>query len=109
MWRERVTLRKFIFYGLAALLLLLQYPLWFGGGGLLTLWKISQEIGSQKEENRNLKERNLALEAEVNDLKQGLESIEERARHDLGMVKKGETFYRVIENPANQKPEPAPR
>lgn len=92
-------------YVLLGLLLLLQYPLWFGDGGVLAWWRLSREIAAQKGENARLRERNAAFEAEVGDLKQGLEAIEERARAELGMVKKGETFYQVIEAPA--KPPPA--
>ena len=79
------------------LLLLLQYSLWFGNGGLLRVWQLNQSVQVQKEENAKLIERNEALEAEVRDLKKGLEAIEERARTDLGMIKKDETFFQVIE------------
>ncbi len=79
------------------LLLLLQYSLWFGNGGLLRVWQLNQSVEIQKTENTRLKERNEALEAEVRDLKKGLEAIEERARTDLGMIKKDETFFQVIE------------
>lgn len=89
--------QKFLIYTLIGLLVVLQYPLWFGSGGVLTLWRLNREIATQKIDNAKLKERNAALEAEVNDLKQGYEAIEERARAELGMVKKGETFYQVID------------
>ncbi|MEN8170886.1 MAG: cell division protein FtsB [Pseudomonadota bacterium] len=79
------------------LLLLLQYSLWFGNGGLLRVWQLNQTLDEQAGENTRLKERNAALEAEVRDLKKGLEAIEERARTDLGMIKKDETFFQVIE------------
>jgi cell division protein FtsB len=82
---------------LVALLLVLQYHLWFGNGGLLRVWQLEQRVAQQKEENRKLDERNKALEAEVRDLKQGLDAIEERARTDIGMIKKDETFYQVVE------------
>jgi cell division protein FtsB len=78
-------------------LLVLQYHLWFGNGGLLRVWQLEQRVAQQKEENRMLDERNKALEAEVRDLKQGLDAIEERARTDIGMIKKDETFYQVVE------------
>ncbi len=94
-----MKIMKPITYTLLGLLLLLQYPLWFGSGGLLTLWRLHQETGIQQEENLRLKERNQILGAKVLNLKKGLDSIEERARTELGMVKKGETFYRVIETP----------
>jgi cell division protein FtsB len=89
---------KTILYILAGILIGLQYPLWLGDGGVLALWKIKQEIAVQKLENAGLKERNLALEAEVRDLKEGYEALEERARAELGMVRRGETFYQIIEN-----------
>jgi cell division protein FtsB len=79
------------------LLLVLQYTLWFGNGGLLRLWQLNAMVDKQKVENKELTERNHALEAEVIDLKQGLEAIEERARSDLGMIKKDETFFQVVE------------
>lgn len=88
---------KIVFYVLAGLLLVLQYPLWLGDGGILALWKLKQEISVQKLENSSLKERNLALEAEVRDLKEGYEALEERARAELGMVRRGETLYQIIE------------
>lgn len=75
----------------------LQYPLWFGDGGALRLWRLEHEIAAQEAENARLRERNAALEAEVIDLKGGLEAIEERARAELGMIKKDETFYQVVE------------
>ena len=97
---------KIIAYVLLGLLILLQYPLWFGNGGVYTLWRLKSEITAQKEENARLKDRNQALEAEVVDLKQGYEAIEERARSELGMVKKGETFFQVIDAPPGNKTKP---
>jgi cell division protein FtsB len=88
---------KIILYILAGILLGLQYPLWLGDGGVLALWQLRQEISVQKLENASLKERNLALEAEVRDLKEGYEALEERARAELGMVRRGETLYQIIE------------
>lgn len=61
------------------------------------VWRLRDNIAAQKVENEQLRQRNLALEAEVRDLKQGMEAIEERARSELGMIKKDETFYQVIE------------
>lgn len=82
---------------LLALLLLLQYTLWFGQGGLVRVWSLNEQVAVQERENAKLRERNRALEAEVLDLKQGLAAVEERARTDLGMIKKDETFYQVVE------------
>ena len=90
---------KLIRYALIGLLLALQYPLWFGNGGILALWQLQREVAVHKTEIAQLRARNRALEAEVLDLKQGLEAVEERARNELGMVKKGETFYQIIEPP----------
>lgn len=82
---------------LVLLLLYLQYQLWIGDGSLQDVWELHQEVELQRQENIELRERNAALEAEVTDLQQGLDAIEEHAREDLGMVKEGETFYQVVE------------
>jgi cell division protein FtsB len=88
---------KIVLYILIGILVGLQYPLWLGDGGLMALWKLRQEITTQKSENVRLKERNRVLEAEVRDLKEGYEALEERARAELGMVRRGETLYQIIE------------
>lgn len=95
---------KIVLYILTGILIGLQYPLWLGDGGLLSYWKLKDEIAAQKEENARLRERNLALEAEVLDLKEGHEAIEERARAELGMVRRGETFYQLIERDSRTRP-----
>ncbi|MCG6886332.1 MAG: cell division protein FtsB [Proteobacteria bacterium] len=82
---------------LLVLLIVLQYDLWVGEGSLATVWRLHKAVDTQQAENAGLKERNIALEAEVNDLKTGNEAIEERARNELDMVKKGETYIQVIE------------
>lgn len=82
---------------LAIVFLILQGQLWLGQGSLPDLWRLRDDIRAQQLENRALKERNLGLAAEVADLKQGLEAVEERARSDLGMIKRGETFYQVAD------------
>ncbi len=82
---------------LLLLLVYLQYRLWFGDGSLQEVWELHREVEAQRTENLQLRERNAALEAEVRDLQQGLDAIEEHAREDLGMVKEGETFYQVVE------------
>ena len=79
------------------LLVYLQYQLWFGDGSLQDVWELHQEVEMQRQENIELRERNAALQAEVTDLQQGLDAIEEHAREDLGMVKEGEIFYQVVE------------
>jgi cell division protein FtsB len=82
---------------MAALIVLIQYPLWLGKGSWLRVWEIDRQIQAQKEVNRGLQARNAALDAEVKDLKQGLEAIEERARNELGMVRHDEIFFQVID------------
>ena len=96
---------KILFYILIGILIGLQYPLWLGDGGALALWKLKHEIVVQQTENTQLKERNQALEAEVRDLKEGSDALEERARAELGMVRRGETFYQIIENSGNIPPD----
>ena len=86
----------------AALLLLLgylQYRLWFGPGSLEQVWSLRRAIDARERENTELEQRNQGLAAEVRDLKHGLDSIEERARMELGMTKRGETFFLVVEKP----------
>ena len=88
---------------LFVLFLWLQYRLWVGEGSLAEVHNLRQEIGRQQTELERLTQRNRVLEAEVLDLKTGLEALEERARTELGMIKEGELFYQVIE----PEPEPA--
>lgn len=87
---------KVLAAGLVIVLVLLQYRLWLGDGGMREVSRLRQEIEQQREENATLRERNRTLTAEVQDLKKGTTAIEERARTDLGMVKQGETFYQVV-------------
>ncbi|MGE5639108.1 MAG: cell division protein FtsB [Clostridia bacterium] len=82
---------------LAALIVLIQYPLWLGKGGWLRAWHIEQDVGREKQKNAGLEVRNAGLAAEVRDLKQGTDAIEERARYELGMVRKDEVFFQVEE------------
>lgn len=81
---------------LMVLLGILQYTLWFGKNGVSDYQKVSSEIAAQEKVNANLHERNQEMFAEIDDLRKGKDAIEERARHELGLVKKGETFYRII-------------
>ncbi|MCQ4348472.1 cell division protein FtsB [Pseudomonas stutzeri] len=71
----------------------LQYRLWYGDGSVTRNRQLQEQIEAQKAENEQLLERNRILEAEVVELKRGMETVEERARHELGMVKEGETLY----------------
>ena len=74
----------------------MQYPLWLGKGSWLKVWEIDQQVTRQHESNRKLQMRNAALDAEVRDLKQGHEAIEERARNELGMIKQNEIFFHIV-------------
>jgi cell division protein FtsB len=88
---------RFIALTLAALILLAQYPLWLGKGGWVRVWEVERQIRAQREANRQLQARNQALDAEVRDLKVGLDAIEERARSELGMIRGNEIFFQLIE------------
>ena len=80
---------------LVVLLGVLQYPLWFGKGGWTRVRELDQQVQSQRDANARLEARNAGLEAEVRDLKNGYEAIEERARYDLGLVKPNETYVQL--------------
>ena len=91
--RSRWWLGAFLAVALAGL----QYRLWVGDGSVAEVLELRAAVDAQQEKNRRLTARNRELEAEVVDLKTGLESIEYRARRDLGMTRKDETFYQIIE------------
>jgi cell division protein FtsB len=95
-------MRRAVTLILAALLLLLQYPLWLGKGGWLKVWDLNHQVEAQQQANRQIQARNALLDAEVRDLKQGTEAIEERARSALGMIKHDEVFFQVVEQPSTQ-------
>ncbi|HUV21625.1 MAG TPA: septum formation initiator family protein [Gammaproteobacteria bacterium] len=77
----------------------LQYKLWFGDGSLSEVVQLSQELEIQKAKLQELEDRNRILEAQVLDLQNGLDAFEEKARNDLGMIKRGETFIQLIPSP----------
>lgn len=81
---------------LLVLLAVLQYKLWFEGGSAKEVKQLQQKINTQTQENNLLQKRNDILTAEIKDLKEGQEAIEERARDDLGMIKKDEQYYQVV-------------
>jgi cell division protein FtsB len=87
---------RVVTYILLALILLLQYPLWFGKGSWLKVWDNNRQLEAQKSVNEQTRQRNAVLDAEVRDLKRGTEALEERARSELGMVKQGEVFFQVV-------------
>ena len=82
---------------LLGMFLLLQGQLWSRDGGLRQVWQLGDAVEQQEAENAELRARNAALEADVDDLKDGLDALEERARSELGMIREGETFYQVAE------------
>ena len=85
----------------------LQLKLWFGEGGYRDVQRLAERVEAQARENEILARRNAELQAEVEDLRQGLEAIEERARSELGMVKEDEQFYQVV--PGQAEPPERPR
>jgi cell division protein FtsB len=90
----------------------LQYPMWLGKGGWLQVRELSRQVDAQRAENAKLKARNETLDAEVGDLKTGSEAIEERARSELGMIRRDEIFFQVQDGRApatgGAAPPPAP-
>lgn len=88
---------KALVAALVLILLVLQWRLWIGDGGVAELRQLEAQLAVQQEQNEALRLRNQMLESEVLDLKNGLEAVEERARADLGMTRKDETFYMIIE------------
>jgi cell division protein FtsB len=90
---------------LLLLFILLQYRLWVGPGSLAEVNNLQHEISELQQELANLRERNRALQAEVDDLRGGQAAIEERARSELGMIKEGETFYQMIQPPGVEQDE----
>lgn len=91
---------KYILGVLLVVLLLLQMRLWRGEGSLSDIERLEDEIATQTEVNGRLAERNDSLKQEVSDLKTGLDSVEEHARSELGLVKKGETYYMIVDKDA---------
>jgi cell division protein FtsB len=87
---------------LGALILLIQIPLWLGKGGWFRAWELEKEVSKAQEKNQRLDLRNSGLAAEVKDLKTGTDAVEERARYELGLVRKDEVFVPM----ADEKPRP---
>ena len=95
---------RFLTLVLIVLIAALQYPLWFGKGGWTRVWELDRQLQQQRAGNEKLRQRNAALEAEVRDLKNGYDAIEERARNELGMTRQDETFYEILKGPAQPRP-----
>ena len=92
---------------LGALILLVQYPLWVGKGSWLRAWELDRQLALQRAHNARLESRNSGLAAEVRDLKQGTEAIEERARYELGMIRGDEVFFQFVPgDPKKPRTEP---
>lgn len=91
MWRDRA-----IIFFLLILLGALQYRLWLGKNSIPDFLAKEQEVQKQHQQNANLVQRNALLKADISDLTIGLEAVEERARNELGLIKRGETFYRIL-------------
>jgi cell division protein FtsB len=87
---------KWLAAALAVALLVLQYRVWFSGDGVHEVARLRQAVAAQRAENEQLSDRNRQLAAEVRDLKTGMDALEERARSDLGMIARHETFYQVV-------------
>ena len=96
---------KIIAFVLLVLFVWLQYKIWLQEGGIPEVVELQQEVEQVKTEVQKLQERNLSLDAEVKDLKKGLDAIEERARSEMGMITEGEVYYQVIEPAADSVPE----
>ncbi len=93
---------KVIIISMSILLLLLQFKLWFGDASVRDVLSLKQTVQEQQVKNDQIKQRNAVLAAEVEDLKTGLEAIEERARSELGMIKKDETFIHIVEGESEE-------
>ncbi len=87
---------KIISVILVILVCLLQYRLWFGKNSVPDYLEMEKQVAEQRKQNANLAQRNNLLKADIEDLKMGIEAIEERARNELGLIKQGETFYRIL-------------
>jgi len=93
---------------LAALIVLIQYPLWLGKGGWVRVWEVDRQLEAQRGRNAQLQVRNQSLDAEVLDLKQGVDALEERARYELGMIKSNEVFFQIVEKNRARAPGAVP-
>jgi cell division protein FtsB len=88
---------RLIILCLAALIILIQFPLWLGKGGWLRVWDLDRQVVAAQKKNDELRDRNAKLDSEVQDLKEGTGAIEERARYELGMIKENEIFVQVLD------------
>jgi len=98
---------KLLAAALITMIALIQYPLWYGKGSWQQVRVTEQRITQIQEENLKLQGRNMVFHAEINDLKQGTDAIEERARNDIGMIKKNEIFFQIVDTSPTQTKPPA--
>jgi len=91
-----VVVMKMLWSLMVLVIIGLQFRLWVGNGSFSEVWQLQQRVAEQAEINNGLIERNSRLNAEVLDLKRGFDAIEERARFNLGMIGRNETFYMVV-------------
>jgi cell division protein FtsB len=98
---------RLIFLALLVLFLLIQYPLWMGRGGWLTVWDLEREVSAQRAVNEGLRARNQAMEAEVEDLRSGTQAAQERARGELGLMHEKEVFVQILPGDAKEPPTPS--
>lgn len=101
---------RLIIFSMLGLLIVIQYPLWFGQGGWLKAYELERQLDAQIQKNKALEIRNNKLAGDVKDLKEGTRAIEERARSEHGMIKEGEYFVQIVPNdgvPQNQNLPPA--
>lgn len=87
---------RLVMIALAALVLALQYRLWFGKNSVPDYWLLQQDVARQHENNQRLLRRNQILMADIDDLREGQDALEERARNELGLIKQNETFFRLV-------------
>ena len=102
---------RLIIYSMLGLLIVIQYPLWFGQGGWLKAYELERQLEAQNQKNKALEIRNNKLAGDVKDLKEGTRAIEERARSEHGMIKEGEYFVQIVPKdgvPQNPNLAPAP-
>ena len=86
---------RWSYWVLLGCLILLQYPLWFSKGGWIHVWDNQNRLTEARQNNQRVEQKNVEMAADIEDLKQGTDAIEERARFELGLVKEGETYYRI--------------
>jgi cell division protein FtsB len=94
---DQPAMSRAVTFVLSLLIAWLAYSLWWGKGGLKQVWELDSQLQTHQQINRELAARNAGLDAEVRDLKQGFDALEERARSQLGMIKKNEVFFQITE------------